>query len=155
MSMTVIFFLLFIWRDGYDAFSEKVRQENMYSMIFFLNIFFVFSTPIGDMSESCSVMSEPTREAQTENLAVKSKWDMYFPGGSDGKSVCLQCSRPGFDPWVGKIPWGRKWQPTPVLLPGESHGGRSMIGYSPWGHKESDTTERLPFTFCRWSIYIF
>ena len=45
--------------------------------------------------------------------------------------------------WVGKIPWRRKWQPTPVLLPGESHGGRSLVGYSPWGHKELDTTELL------------
>ena len=45
-----------------------------------------------------------------------------FPGGSDGKSVCLQCGRTGFDPWVGKIPWRRKRQPTPVLLPGKSHG---------------------------------
>ena len=42
-----------------------------------------------------------------------------FPGGSYGKSVCLQCGRPGFDPWVGKIPWRRAWQPTPVILPGE------------------------------------
>ena len=49
----------------------------------------------------------------------------------------------GFDPWVGKILWRRKWQPTPVLLPGKSHGWRSMVGYSPWGHKESDTTEQL------------
>ena len=66
-----------------------------------------------------------------------------FPGGSDGKaSVCLQCRRPGFDPWVGKIPWRRKWQSTPVLLPGKSHG-QSLVGYSLWGHKESDTTERL------------
>ena len=56
------------------------------------------------------------------------------------------CGRPGFDPWVGKIPWRRKWQPTPVFLPGESHGRRSLVGYSPWGHKESDTTERLHFT---------
>ena len=53
------------------------------------------------------------------------------------------CRRPRFDPWVGKIPWRRKWQPTPVFLPGESHGGRSLVGYSPWGRKESDTTERL------------
>ena len=51
--------------------------------------------------------------------------------------------RPGFDPWVGKIPWRRKWQPTPVFLPGEFHGQRSMVGYSPWGHNESDTTEWL------------
>ena len=39
-----------------------------------------------------------------------------------GKSICLQYRRPGFDPWVKKIPWRRKWQPTPVFLPGESHG---------------------------------
>ena len=62
-----------------------------------------------------------------------------------GYSVCLECGRPGFDPWVGKIPWRRKWHPTPVFLPGESHGGRSLVGYSPWGHKESDTIERLHF----------
>ena len=54
---------------------------------------------------------------------------------------------PGFDPWVGKIPWRRKWQPTPVLLPGKFHGQRSLVGYSPWGRKESDTTERLHFTY--------
>ena len=61
-----------------------------------------------------------------------------------------------FDPWVGKIPWRRKWQPTPILLPGKSHGQRSLIGYSPWGHKELDTTERLHFTslpHCRQMLY--
>ena len=46
-----------------------------------------------------------------------------------------------FDPWVRKIPWRRKWQATPVFLPGESHGQRSLAGYSPWGHKELDMTE--------------
>ena len=46
-----------------------------------------------------------------------------------------------FDPWVRKIPWRRTWQPTPVFLPGESHGQRSLGYYSPWSHKESDTTE--------------
>ena len=45
------------------------------------------------------------------------------------------------DPWVGKIPWSSKWQPTPVFLPGKSYGQKSLVGYSPWGHKESDTTE--------------
>ena len=48
-----------------------------------------------------------------------------------------------FDPRTGKIPWRRKWQPNPVFLPGESHGQRSLASYSPWGCKESDTTERL------------
>ena len=70
---------------------------------------------------------------------------MSFPGGSDGKSFFLQCGRPGFNPWVGKIPWRREWQPTPVFLPGESHGWRSLAGYSPWGRKELDPTEQLHF----------
>ena len=60
--------------------------------------------------------------------------------------ICLQRRRPGFNPWVGKIPWSRKWQPIPVSLPGESHGQRSLVGYSLWGHKESDTTEQLTFS---------
>ena len=50
-----------------------------------------------------------------------------------------------FDPWVRKIPWRRKWQPTPVLLPGKFHGWRSLEGYSPWGRKELDTTDLLHF----------
>ena len=53
---------------------------------------------------------------------------------------------------VGKIPWRRKWQPIPVFLPGESHGQRSLAGYSPQGHKESGMTERLHFTSSSVSI---
>ena len=56
--------------------------------------------------------------------------------------------RCGFDPWVGKIPWRRAWQPSPVFWPGESRGQRSQVGYSPWGHKELDTTERLSTHAC-------
>ena len=72
-----------------------------------------------------------------------------LPGGSVSKeSACNagdhpQCRRPGFDPWVGKIPWRRKWQPIPVFLPGKSHKQRSLVGCSPWGLKELETTERL------------
>ena len=72
---------------------------------------------------------------------------MGFPGGSDGKNICLQWRRPRFDSWVGKIRWRSKWQPTPVLLPGKSHGQKSLVGYSPWGRKELDTTEWLHFHF--------
>ena len=52
------------------------------------------------------------------------------------------------------IPWRRKWQSTPVLLPGESHGQRSLVGYSPWGCKESDTTEQLHFTFRQVAVVV-
>ena len=72
---------------------------------------------------------------------------LYFPGYSDSKSICLQCRRPGFNPCVGKILWRKKWQLTPVFLPGKSHGWRSLVGYNPWGGKELDTTERLHFHF--------
>jgi len=64
-----------------------------------------------------------------------------FPSGSGGTESAHQCRRQGFDPWVRKIPWRREWQPTPIFLPGESHGQRSLEGYSPWGRKESDTTQ--------------
>ena len=67
-----------------------------------------------------------------------------FPGGSAGKeSACNLGDLPGFDPWVGKIPWRRESLPTPVFWPGEVHGQRSLVGYSPRDCKESDMTEHL------------
>ena len=72
---------------------------------------------------------------------------MGLPCGSDGKVSACNRGDPGFDSWVRKIPWRRKWQPTLVLLPGEFHGLRSLVGYSPWSCKESDMTERLHFHF--------
>ena len=101
-----------------------------------------------------SAGKEPARNIGDPGLIPES-------GRSPGKGIGypLQCSwaslvaqsvkspsatwRPGFDLWVGKFPWRREWQPTPVCLPGESHGQRNLMGYSPWGHKESDTTEQL------------
>ena len=58
-------------------------------------------------------------------------------------AIHLQCKRYGFDAWVRKIPGRKKWQLTPVFLPGKYHGWRSMEGYSPWGCKELDTTKQL------------
>ena len=58
---------------------------------------------------------------------------------SDSKESTCQCRRPRFDSWLGKTPWRREWIPTPVFLPGEFHGQRSLAGYSPWGLKELDT----------------
>ena len=57
---------------------------------------------------------------------------MGFPGGASGKEPACQCrrhKRPGFNPWGGKMPWRRAWQPTSVFLPGESNGQRSLVGY--------------------------
>jgi len=55
-----------------------------------------------------------------------------FPGGSDSKESACNAERPRFDPWVRKISWRSEWLPTPVFLPGEFHGQRSLAGYSPW-----------------------
>ena len=66
--------------------------------------------------------------------------------------ICLQCGRPGFDPWVGKVPWSRKWQPTPVFLSWKSHGQRSLVDYSPLGCKELDTTAWLILFIICWTF---
>ena len=68
-----------------------------------------------------------------------------WPGETRGMvlRISLQCRSLGSDPWVGKIWWRREWQSVPVFLPGEFHGQRSPVGYSPWGHKKSDMAERL------------
>ena len=69
-----------------------------------------------------------------------------LPGGSDGKASALNAGDLGSIPWVGKIAWRREWLPTPVFLPGEFHGQRSLVGYSPWGHRQWDTTVQLTHT---------
>ena len=65
------------------------------------------------------------------NMSLSKFWDLVM----DTEAWCAAVHG------VGKIPWWRAWQPSPVLLPGELHGQRSLGGYSPWGRKESDTTE--------------
>ena len=75
---------------------------------------------------------------------------MGFPGGTSSKEPACQCrrlfERLRFDPWVGKIPQRRAQKPTQVFLPGESHGQRSLAGFSPWGHEESDMAEAAQHT---------
>ena len=83
---------------------------------------------------------------------------MGFPGGTTGEELACQCwrhKRRGFNPWVGKIPWRRAWQPIPVLLPTESHGQRSLVGYSPKGRswtrlKQLSTHARTHFWWPHW-----
>jgi len=70
---------------------------------------------------------------------------------------CLQCRRSRFNPWVRKISWRKKWQPTSVFLPRKSHGWWNLVSYSPLGCKESNTTEQFHFTMIenRWGINLF
>ena len=84
----------------------------------------------------------PWKEQQSWILSPHSPGPI-FRRWLSGKELACHCRRSKFDPWVGKISWRRAWQPTPVFLPGESHGQRSLVGYSPWGGKELDMAERL------------
>ena len=101
----------------------------------------------GDLPNSGTEPRSPALQADslpTELLLETADLLMGFPGGISGKEPTYQCrrlKRPTFHPYVGKMPWWRAWQPTPVFLPGEFHGERSLVGYSPWGHKELGTTE--------------
>ena len=76
--------------------------------------------------------------ARVPRYAWNLRWyssPLGFPGDTNGKEPACQCRRHKrcrINPWVGKIPWRRAWQPTPVFLPGRSHGQRSLAGYSPW-----------------------
>ena len=76
-------------------------------------------------------------------FATQSVYVPMLPRWLRRQRIGLQYRRPWFDPWVRKSPWRKKWQPTPVFSPGEFHGQRSLVGCSPSGHKELDTTEWL------------
>ena len=104
------------------------------------------------MLNSCS----SRLEQQATLIHSTQKWKIFrsstfaigFPSGSDGKESA--CGRPRFDPWVGKIPWRREWISTPVFLPGEFHGQRSLVDYSPKNRKESDMSEQLTLSHLQW-----
>ena len=101
--------------------------------------FLLISSPLWHSAEVLPTFPRPTRSYSFYDKSSRS-CSVFplggFPGGTSGKESACQCrrlKRHGFDPWVhvGKIPWNRKWKPTPVFL----------VGYSPWSRKESDTTE--------------
>ena len=80
-----------------------------------------------------------------EPVGLSSMWSHRV--GHNWSDLAAAAAAAAFSPWVGKIPWRREWQPTPVFLPEEFHGQRSLAGCSSWGREESDTTEWLPFHF--------
>ena len=111
--------------------------------------FFVFCSSRRVVSR-CKLCSKGSQVPHLSHHAFVWEWEIllrFWRFLLQLSRFCLQCRRLRFNPWVRKIPWRRKWQPTSPFLPGESHGQRSLRGYSPWGHKESDTTQWLTFHF--------
>ena len=99
-----------------------------------------------------NLLTANSQQQQKKEQAYGAKQD--FPRGADGKASAYNAGDPGSIPELGRSQ-RRKWQPTPVFLPGESHGQWNLVGYSPWGHKESDTTEQLHFRGPNTSIRIY
>ena len=82
--------------------------------------------------------------SETEVMLKDLKEYTWFLRWLRGKESLCWCRRCGFDPWVRKIPWTRKWQPTPVFLPGESHEQMSLVGYSLWDHSQACLSTHTP-----------
>ena len=94
----------------------------------------------------CSIKIQHPHTLQSDHHKSPNSWG--FPGGSDGKESTCNVGDPGLIPTSGRreVFDLQGWLPSPVFLPGEFHGQRSMVGYSPWDHKEFDTAERLTHT---------
>ena len=82
-----------------------------------------------------------------DNLLQYSRLELGFPWSSTGKESACSAGDLGLIPGLGRPPWRRKWKPTPVSLPGKSHGQRSLVGCSPWGRRELGTSEQLTLTY--------
>ena len=92
-------------------------------------------------SLSFSLLLHLQNQNDANKTQVSSHWLPRWLTGTESACQCRRSRRPGFDPWVGEIPWRRKLQPAPVFLPGIFHGQRSLVGYSPWGLEVSDMIE--------------
>ena len=114
----------------------------------FILVVFVIAIQKNELGNPKALVTNHGRTIKNESLQEVQR--IGFPGGTVVKNypAMQETQRCGFYPWVRKIPWRRKWQATPVILPGESHGQRSLVGYIVLGFaKELDTTERLHFHF--------
>ena len=100
-----------------------------------------------ELSEALLFQAKPwsTGLSSPSELALTLGSHEGFPGGSDGKESVCNARDPGSIPGSGRSPGER--QPTPVFLPGESHGQRRLMSYDPWSRRESDTTERQTLSF--------
>ena len=122
-----------------------------------LSLYFLICSFVSFVGKVRKILGDRGSEWREQNWRGTINIGLGFPGASVEKESACQWRRHrrcGSDPWVRKIPWKKKWLPTPVFFSGTSHGQRGLAGYSPWGHKESETTERLSnikdsFQHCR------
>ena len=151
------------WFSSAYAFFKwfpSLRKQRKFSVSFWesLRMFPSTLTPFtlqGNSSVICRCSdSEATQDGFTFNWVIKKKKNKKKKQKQTKKKPASEYRRQrcGFNPWVGTIPWRRKWQPTPVFLPGIFHGQRRLAGYCMWGRKELDKTEvtqhARPLIYC-------
>ena len=153
-------FKLWCWRRLESSLDCKIKPVNLKVKVKLLSRVRLSATPWTVAYQAPPSMGF-SRQEHWSGLPFPSPGDLHNPGIKPGSSALQadslllshqerpQC-RTRFNSWVEKIPWRREWQPTPIFLPGEFQGQRSLVGYSPWSYNESDTTEGLTlslFTF--------
>ena len=123
-----------VWKRGYGK-SEGVLWKIVFSKDGNISHHTRSSTERWRPDPFSRILGGPLQWPQTEAEPCEGllRW-------LSGKESARQCRACGFDLWVGKIPWRRRWQPTPVFLPGKSHRQRSLAGYSSWAGQDSDMT---------------
>ena len=128
-----------LWRIHFDI------CQNQYNIVKFKNKIKLKKNEVKNNHQNKVVGMQNRQSRKNSFIWGVPKGERAFPrsfsGGPDGKEYTCNAGDPGSIPGFGNIPWRREWQPTPEFLPGESHGQRRLAGYSPWGHKESDTTD--------------
>ena len=122
-----------------DSFHERFFSPFLSSPLF-LFLFPNFPSSLSTIGWRRNKEVEPKISAV---YRLRTSMDQGLSWWLRGEESACQCRRRGLDPWVKKSPWRRKWQPTPVFVPGKSYGQRSLAGYSLWGHKEWDMPEPL------------
>ena len=120
-----------------DNYVHFIHIQSYYSIMY---IFISITSSIKSMNRKKD-WKKISQNFNSNNLSI-----LPFPGGSNNKQFSCNSGDLSSVPGLEDLPWTREWQPTPIFLPGESHGQRSLVDYSPWGLKESDMTERLTHT---------
>ena len=141
-EIKLLFFLFLIYLTDKFIKNSHYVFDYVYIYIYLMCVYmsYIFASVCLNISEWIAEMIQGTRGRKWNYFVML----RHFPAGASGKEHACQCrrlKRHGFNPWVRKIPWSRKWQPNSSPLAGESHRQRSLVGCSPWGHKELDSTE--------------
>ena len=152
------------WWNG----AAELLLHLLFTLNFYWNIFDVQCLLVSGVQQSGSVIHihistlfldyfpcRPLQSAEQSSLCYTIGpyqlcvlYIVELPRQLSGKESTCQCRRCGFNPWIRKIPWRKECPSTPVFLPGEFHRWRSLVGYSPWGQKQSDTTKHA-FQLCK------